>query len=518
MHDLAAPLAWNEGLPPNSSPTHPSAGRIFWGALAAGVCGDALLRVGPVGINVALWAGCLVGLVYFLTRGRPVVSRGDDLTAVVLLLGVTGMVAWHASVLLNFLVLCGLGAVLVAALAKQSFKALTDWGMLGFLRATLTTGAEVFVGSLLLSDHVSWGRARKTSTWGTLLSILRGVLLALPLLIVFGGLLMAADAVFSVFVRERLHLDLRSLISHLSLIGAFTWITAGYLHGLFFPDRAEPRPWARRAGWNVPTLEMTIALGLLDALFLLFAIIQFRYLFGGGQHVQATAGVTYAQYARHGFFELAIIAALVLALLLCALSFVQPGERTGGRLPAHFKLVMVTMVALVFVMIASALLRMHLYQQAYGLTILRIYTTAFMLWLAVLFAWFVITLLRERPRQFAMGALVSAFVTLLALQAINPNGLIVRVDVARALGGHALDVNYLQGLSIDAAADIVHALPTLSKAERCALAPVGSLQYWAAQDRDWRRWNYSRWSAAHAAQKALAAGINADCAVPTGKH
>ena len=49
-----------------------------------------------------------------------------------------------------------------------------------------------------------------------------------------------------------------------------------------------------------------------------------RYLFGGSEWVQRVAGLTYAEYARRGFFELVVVAALVLVLLLIAHWLLRP--------------------------------------------------------------------------------------------------------------------------------------------------------------------------------------------------
>src|SRR3712207_9305529 len=118
------------------------------------------------------------------------------------------------------------------------------------------------------------------------------------------------------------------------------------------------------------TLFRSIVLGLLDLLFLTFVVIQVRYLFGGAARVAATAGLTYAEYARRGFFELVTVTALALPLLLIAHWLLRTETRAHERL---FKALARIMVVLLFVVVASALQRMYLYQQEFGLTELRLY-------------------------------------------------------------------------------------------------------------------------------------------------
>ena len=120
---------------------------------------------------------------------------------------------------------------------------------------------------------------------------------------------------------------------------------------------AIPRPRIVSLG----IVEVGIVLGLLDLLFLTFVVIQVRYLFGGAGHVAATAGLTYAEYARHGFFELVTVTALALPLLLYRPLAAQDRDPRPRGL---FKALAGIMVVLLFVVVASALQRMYLYQQS----------------------------------------------------------------------------------------------------------------------------------------------------------
>jgi hypothetical protein len=129
---------------------------------------------------------------------------------------------------------------------------------------------------------------------------------------------------------------------------------------------------------------------------------------------------------------------------------------------------------------------MRLYQREYGLTELRVYTTAFMIWLAVVFAWAAATVLRSRRHLFAIGALASGFAAIFALHVLNPDALIARTNLDRP----NLDVVYLTGLSDDATPVLVDALPKLDPDQRRALE-----SYLGERDTaggDWRTWNWSR--------------------------
>jgi len=238
-------------------------------------------------------------------------------------------------------------------------------------------------------------------------------------------------------------------------------------------------------------VEVGIVLGLLNLMFLTFVVIQVRYLFGGAGRVEATAGLTYSEYARHGFFELVTVTALVLPLLLVAHWLLRTENRAHERL---FKALAGVMIGLLFVIVASALQRMYLYQQEFGLTELRLYTTVFMLWISAVLIWFVLTVLRDRRERFAFGALVAGFVAIFAINAMNPDALIASTNIDRMEEGKRFDAYYLTTLSADAVPVLVEALPEIGDRTLWKDHTVEQeLVYrWDTRRPDWRTWNLSR--------------------------
>src|SRR6058998_3246719 len=135
---------------------------------------------------------------------------------------------------------------------------------------------------------------------------------------------------------------------------------------------------------------------------------------------------------------------------------------------------------------------MWLYVDEFGLSEIRLYATAFMVYLAGVFTWFGWTVLRGHHRRFAFGALVQGFAVLAGLHLLNPDAFIVRTNLARPADHRPFDAAYAASLSADAVPDLLTALPTLSSAEKCR-AVDGLLSRWARRDaEDWRNWNLAR--------------------------
>lgn len=465
-------------------------------ALVLGGLGDILLRVTPWGVNFLIWVTALIGLAVLLARMGSVGTAGEGKWLLVVALVFAAGVVVRDSPVVVFLDILGVLISLSFAVWLGRGGSLKRLGILDYMLGGIYAGALISAGPIPVSVvDIEWREAVRGRWKGQALAVSRGVLLAVPLLLLFGALLVAADAIFERLVIEVFGFDLAEIFSHLSLIIFFAWITAGALWaGLMtrVPNNlAIPRPRVLSLG----IVEVGIVLGLLDLLFLTFVVIQVRYLFGGAGRVATTAGLTYAEYARRGFFELVTVTALALPLLLIAHWLLRAGTRADQRM---FKALAGIMVALLFVVVASALQRMYLYQQEFGLTELRLYTTIFMLWISAVLLWFVLTVLRARRDRFAFGALIAGFAAIFAINAMNPDALIASTNIDRMEAGKRFDAYYVTTLSADAAPVIVESLPEIGDTRlwKDYTVEEAVVDRWNSREQDWRTWNLSR-SRAH---------------------
>lgn len=469
--------------------------KILAAAALMGVLGDGLLRVAPWGVNLLLWAVGLAAAILALARYRPEILNdgGRWLLAPAAFFSLT--FAWRDSPALKMLNVFALLVTLSLLILRAQGGKVRAAGLLEYALGGLIGSLNAILGALpLLFSDIDWKDLKRQKGSEQARAVARGLVFAIPLFLIFGGLLVAADAVFENIVRNVLHLNLYNLVSHCILAGFFAWIVAGFLRGLLMGKEAALAAANRPSLPSIGITETAIVLGLLDGLFFGFVVVQLRYFFGGPDLVQKTLGLTYAEYARRGFFELVAVAALALPLVLTTHGLLRKDHPSSERI---FRWLAGSQVLLLFVIMASALERMRLYQQEYGLTELRIYTTALMGWLAVVFVWFGATVLRGERKPFAFGALVAGYVMIAALYVLNPDALIVRENAARALGGHKFDWQYAARLSADAVPPLVAALPNLGQGaldpkDRCALAsPI--LQRWgSSQILDWRTRSVAR--------------------------
>jgi hypothetical protein len=465
---------------------------VLGAALVLGLLGDLLLRATPWGVNVLLWVAVLAGAAAVLSRRLGAGGEGRWLVPVAVFFAAA--VAWRDSPIVASLDVLAVLVALFLAAYRGRRGAVRLSGISEYLLGGIYTGVLSSAGPLpVMAKEVRWREVARGRWRGPALAATRGVFLAIPPLLVFGGLFAAADAVFETLVVELFGFDVVEAFGHLFLMLIFAWFSAGLLWVALLARNPESLAFARPAALSLGIVEVGVVLGLLDALFLAFVAVQVRYLFGGAERVTETAGLTYAEYARHGFFELVTVTALVLPLLLLVHWLLRVENRTHVR---AFRALAGAMVTLLFVIVASALQRMYLYTQEFGLTELRLYATFFMAWVSVVLVWFVLTVLWGRRERFAFGVLTTGFAAVLLINAINPDALIARVNLSRLEEGERFDPYYLTTLSADAAPVLLEALPEIPD-ERLEIEPdftteQAIVQRWRRDETDWRTWNLSR--------------------------
>jgi hypothetical protein len=307
------------------------AGLLVAGAVL-GAIGDTLLRVpGPPGLNLSLWIASVAIAAIALHRRLHVALDRERVVWLTIGVVFAAGLAWRDAPPLKLLALAC--ATLAFALAAHRLDA--SWvrraGVvhyafalaLGALHAW-TAAALALVDTTRSATRDEAGRAAGLSRAA---AVGRGLVISVPLVVVFGALFMSADAVFADLVASVFRFDFELVATHVVLFSIFAWLSTGYLRGF----QAGTELTSLRVLWQDgalfgltpkrPTLgitEVATALAALDLLFLLFVIVQFRYLFGGDALVQVTPNLTYAEYARRGFFELVVAAGLVVPVLLAA--------------------------------------------------------------------------------------------------------------------------------------------------------------------------------------------------------
>ncbi|MEZ5427564.1 MAG: DUF4173 domain-containing protein [Pyrinomonadaceae bacterium] len=518
---------------------------ILEAALLLGILGDVLLRQIPWGLNVLLFVGALVGaLVMLIWRRKPEFWNAQTIALNGALVFFAAMFVWRDSIQLQtFDALAILTILAVLTLPAIQIKRHIA-GVFHYAVSFLWSGISVlFAPFLLFFNDVEWKSIPQTGWSKHLISVLRGLLIAAPLLLIFGALFVAADAVFQGIIERTFNVEPDVVVGHIFFVGFFTWIIAGYLRGSLVesfstdvkqtfldveedndkkqalsitdikdenepqaeekPKTEEKKKWQWQDFDNsilppvftLGAIEISVVLGLINLLFLSFVIVQLPYLFGGMTLVQNTPDFKLAEYARRGFGELVAVAALVLPILLVSHWLLRKDRPVNEKI---YRVLAVIQIGLLFVIMLSAVQRLLLLtgNLGYGLTTVRFYPMAFMVLLALVFVWFGLTVLRGARRQFAWGALWLALFTLGTLHVLNPDDFIVRTNVRLMQEGRAFDARYNAYLSDDAVPALIEGLPSMSFEDQCVIKyKLYQQEFDSEKDADLRSFNLSRWMA-----------------------
>lgn len=302
-------------------------------------------------------------------------------------------------------------------------------------------------------------------------------------LLAFGALLGSADALLASWVEDLLPdltIDTVVLRVFVGVAVGGAVLAAAYL--ALNPPRVEgdPRPvraTTHRFEWLAPVL-------VVNAVLAAFLVAQAAVVFGGHAYLRRTTGLTYAEYVHQGFGQLTVVTALTLMVIWAAARKARR-EDASDRLWLRLSLGLLCLQAMVVV--GSALHRLSLYQDAYGLTRLRLLVDVFEGWLGLLLLAVLVAGATLRAAWFARFALLSGACAIVGLAAINPDAWIAARNIDRYEESGRMDWSYLQQLSSDA----VPAFDELpGQLRSCALAgrelPNG----------DWLEWNLGRSRAA----------------------
>lgn len=514
---------------------------ILQAAVLLGILGDVLLRQMPWGLNVLLFIGALVAaLVMLILRRKREFWNVQTIALNAALVFFAACFAWRDSMELKTFDTVAILTIL-AILSLQSLKIKTNIaGVFHYLIGFLWSGINAaFAPFLLVFNDITWKTIPQTGWSKHLIAVLRGVLIAAPLVLIFGALFMAADAVFQGIVERSLKIEPDVVFSHIFLTGFFSWTIAGFLRGSLvehFSDaaaetfndlkdeikpqvlsvteikdedapKADEKPNAgEKKSWDwqnlessllpkvftLGAIEVSIVLGLINLLFLSFVIVQLPYLFGGFELVQNTPDFKLAEYARRGFGELVTVAALVLPILLLSHWLLRKDTPANEKI---YRVLAGMNIALLFVIMVSAAQRLFILtgNLGYGLTTVRFYPMVVMIWLGVVFVWFALTVLRGSRQNFAWGALWSALFILASLHVVNPDDYIARTNIRLMKEGRQFDAQYTSNLSADAAPVLLENLPAMNFENQCTVKwQLARRYHLAVKENDFRSWNFSR--------------------------
>ncbi|GAB4076811.1 DUF4153 domain-containing protein [Nostocoides australiense] len=416
--------------------------------------------------------------VVLLATGAAVVMaarRRTWMTAITAVLGVglAALATLRAAEVVVPLSILAAALLIVVTIVPVS----SAYGLMGAAAAWPTAGIRglPWLGRSLARSGTAatWWRVARTAT------------ISLLALAIFGSLFASADAIFGHWVDVLIpDLTVDTFVARLFVGIFFGGFALAGMYLAINPIRDEAltlpkgRPLAHPWEWLVPV-------GLIVATYLLFIIAQASAWLGGHDFVQRATGLTYADYVHQGFGQLTVATVLtlvVVALTVRKVAQADPGDRLLLRV------VLGLLCILTLAVVASALWRMHLYQQAFGYTTLRLLVDFFEAWVAIVVVMVMVAGITFRGRWIPTAAVVAGAALVLCFGLLNPDAWVAERNLQRYAATGKLDGSYLTSLSADAAPAV--AASTLSPADKRCILGNGPGQFLTEDDA--LEWNLGR--------------------------
>ena len=275
------------------------------------------------------------------------------------------------------------------------------------------------------------------------LPIVLGTCGAVALVSVLLPVLSSADALFAASL-EKLNWDLLFQMPRLGGVFhrlfwalVFTPFVFSLLYALAHPKLLCPPE--EKQGLRADALGFSLTLAAADGLYLAFLAVQSAGLFGGPEYVESL-GVSYAEWARSGFFQMVGVTVVNLSLTLAALSL----SRREGRAWNVLRGLCALLAGESLVLLASAAWKMTLYISACGLSFKRLMTY----WGMGMMALFLLAGLwkaRNPDFRFCKWAFPLALAGWLVINCVPVDYLVAKNQVDRYLTGESpvVSVQYL---------------------------------------------------------------------------
>ncbi|MBI2410785.1 MAG: DUF4173 domain-containing protein [Candidatus Kerfeldbacteria bacterium] len=420
-----------------------------------------------LGISFAIFVFTLfVAVVLLGMQQRALLKKSWWLFALILFFAL--MPGIRANEFLTFLNVCATFALLILlahglAGTPAFVMKLRDYLVLMIFVPFRMLGRVLFTVSQMNQIH---SNSKHRDMW---LRVVKGVIMAVPILIIFGALFSQADLAFSQFINRFVDITISERsVQYLVLLFMAFIAALCFLSYIFFPKQyqsglSREQSHTAAAVQSGKGIEVLVFLGLISVLFLVFIGFQITYLFGGEANI-VNAGFTYAEYARRGFWELLVVALLSLVVLLVSEKYAG-AESIGSEQKRHTQFLIPALVLIieVVVIIVSAFKRLSLYIDAYGMTTLRFYVAGFILLLFVLFVVLAVKFIQSKPEQFfAFGTLLSLAAFLILVNIVNPDVFIARYNMKAYHRTGKIDVMYVGALSSDAESEKIELYKTIA--------------------------------------------------------
>jgi hypothetical protein len=317
--------------------------------------------------------------------------------------------------------------------------------------------------------------------------IIIGIAISLPILFVVLSLLISADSQFErllggipqwfqVINAERTIRLIIILFLTAAFFGFMQILVNKQLNGMKQQTNLQP--------FQMDGIIAITVLVIINAVYLLFTVVQFRYFFSG----TLQADFTFAEYARKGFFELLFVTLINLSITVIVLTFVNRATSFMRR-ATQFMLTILVLAS--SIMLSSAFLRLSMYEEAYGFTFTRVLVHSFMIFLVVIFTYTLVKIWVEKVSLFHFY-FITSLIYYTAITVIDLDKIVMKENMNRYETSGKIDVHYLNNLSYRGVLGLIDLYETDKNIPDLKTILLERKKEALADDRPWQSYNLKR--------------------------
>lgn len=421
--------------------------------LALGLLAERSFLHGKIGLSYLVFITCFYGVFFWRFRSFAFTNKKLGILMISSIWLLAASFLLRSNMILYTLNILMIPLLVLVQLVLITYPLQNEWHKWRFVhKVFLSLGASViYIARFLMHGPKLVGKGIDEKTSAILKKIFLGLAISVPLLFVIINLLVSADQQFgqmlALFPNWLSGLKMEEEILRTASIIFYTLSIFGLLQVLRKKQSLTEPLIEKNEKMSWDSIVSLTVLFLLNIVYLLFVIVQFKYFFS--ETLQD--GYTYAEFARRGFFELLFVTMLNLLIISTVVSFVEVGSRTVKRM------VRVLLTLLVFfsgIMLYSAFLRLFMYEEAYGFTFARVLAHSFMIFLLVILCYSLMRIWLERL-SLVRFYIISAIIYYAMINTLQLDEFVVNKNLERYKETGKIDIYYLNSLSYEGVAGLV---------------------------------------------------------------
>jgi hypothetical protein len=463
---------------------------FFFVCIVLGLIAERSFLNGKIGLSYLVFLTCFYGVFYWRFRSYSFTNKKLGLLMIGSIWLIAASFLFHSNMILYTLNILVLPLLVFVQLVLVTYPLHNQWHKWRFLqRIFVTAGAAIgYIFRFLMHGPRLITKGMDQQATAILKRVIIGIVISIPLLFVIINLLVSADQQFGdmigTFPRWLSGLRIEEEIARVVAILFYSLSIFGILQVLK-KKRPVAEPLAEKdKKLSLDSIVSLTVLFMLNLVYLLFVIVQFKYFFSESLQV----GYTYAEYARRGFFELLFVTMLNLLILSTVVSFIDRSSKTVKML---VRILLTLLVVFSGIMLYSAFIRLFMYEEAYGFTFTRVLAHSFMIFLLVILGYSLMRIWLERLSLLRFY-IISAIIYYAMINTFQLDRFVVDQNLQRYKETGKIDIYYLNSLSYDGIAGLVELYKL--DADHPRLKELLRERKYEAQmaDEQWNSINFSR--------------------------